>query len=53
MENILLNILKEYKRGNQLICNSTITFVQTLLVFDEKLDEIMIMGVLLAGAYLL
>jgi uncharacterized membrane protein YqhA len=53
MENMLSNILKEYKMGHKLISNSTINFVQTFLGLDEKLDERMIMGVLLVGAYLL
>jgi len=53
MENILLNILKEYKKGHKLISNSTMNFVQTLLGLDEKLDERTIMRVLLVGAYLL
>jgi len=53
MENILLTILKEYKKGHKLISSSTMNFVQTLLGLDEKLDERMIMGVLLVGAYLL
>ncbi len=53
MENILSNILKEYKKGHKLIFNSTMNFVQTLLGLDEKLDERMIMGILLVGAYLL
>lgn len=53
MEKNLLNILKEYKKGHNLISNSTTNFVQTLLGLDEKLDERMIMGVLLVGVYLL
>jgi hypothetical protein len=47
MENNLSNILKEYRKGNKLVFDSTAKdFVQVLLNLDEKLDDTSIMAIL-------
>ncbi|CAM6060926.1 unnamed protein product, partial [Sphagnum tenellum] len=46
-ENSLSIILNEYRNGNEMVADSTVTdFVETLLSHDGKLDERSIMGVL-------
>jgi cytochrome P450 len=46
-ENSLSIILNEYRNGNEMVTNSTVTdFVEILLNHDGKLDERSIMGVL-------
>jgi flavonoid 3'-monooxygenase len=46
-ENSLSIILNEYRNGNKMVTDSTVTdFVETLLSHDGKLDERSIMGVL-------
>jgi hypothetical protein len=47
IENSLSNILKEYRKGNKIVADSTTKdFVEILLGLDEKLDERSTMGVL-------
>lgn len=47
IDNSLSNILKEYRKGNKAIIDSTVAnFVEILLNLDKKLDDKSIMGVL-------
>ncbi len=47
IDNSLSNILKEYRKGNKTIVDSTMAnFVEILLNLDKKLDDKSIMGVL-------
>jgi hypothetical protein len=47
IDNSLSNILKEYRKGNKVIVDSTMAnFVEILLNLDKKLDDKSIMGVL-------
>jgi hypothetical protein len=47
IDNSLSNILKEYRKGNKAIVDSTMAnFVEILLNLDKKLDDKSIMGVL-------
>jgi hypothetical protein len=51
-ESYLLNILKEYQKGNKLVVDSiTTNFVDILLSLDEKLDDKSMMGILMVCAY--
>lgn len=51
LENNLSNILKEYRKGNKLVFDSTVKyFVQVLLSLDEKLDDTSIMAILVVCA---
>jgi hypothetical protein len=51
-ESYLLNILKEYLKGNKLVVDSiTTNFVDILLSLDEKLDDKSMMGNLTVCAY--
>jgi hypothetical protein len=52
VESYLLNILKEYRKGNKLVVDSiTTNFVDILLSLDEKLDDKSMMGILTVCAY--
>jgi hypothetical protein len=52
LENNLSNILKEYRKGNKLVFDSTAkSFVQVLLNLDEKLDDKSIMATLMVCAF--
>jgi cytochrome P450 len=47
LENNLSNILKEYRKGNKLVFDSTVKyFIQVLLNLDKKLDDTSIMAIL-------
>lgn len=51
-ESYLLNILKEYRKGNKLVVDSiTTNFVDIWLSLDEKLDDKSMMGILMVCAY--
>jgi hypothetical protein len=52
LENHLSNILKEYRKGNKLVFDSTVKyFVQVLLNLDEKLNDASIMAILVVCAF--
>jgi hypothetical protein len=52
VENYLLNILKEYRKGNKLVVDSIMTnFVDILLNLDEKLDDKSMIVILTICAY--
>jgi hypothetical protein len=52
VENYLLNILKEYQKGNKLVVDSiTTNFVDILLNLDEKLDDKSMIVILTVCAY--
>jgi cytochrome P450 len=52
IKKILSKILKEYRKGNKVLANSTSTdFVEILLSLDERLDDKSIMGVLTVCEY--
>jgi len=51
-ESYLLNIFKEYRKGNKLVVDSIMTnFVDILLSLDEKLDDKSMIGILTICAY--
>jgi hypothetical protein len=52
IKKFLSKILKEYRKGNKVLANSTSTdFVEILLSLDERLDDKSIMGVLTVCKY--
>jgi hypothetical protein len=52
IKKFLSKILKEYRKGNKVLANSTSTdFVEILLSLDERLDDKSIMGVLTVCEY--
>ncbi len=52
MENQVASILKEYKKGNKMVVNSSIKdFVEILLSLDEKLDDATIKSLMVVRPY--